>query len=82
MDICLWVSERDHHGHEYKNYVRRWERWNEFGDIATIIAKALLSGRVWVAISHTFVSRGKHKGDATSTCHPRFQQSLRIMVEM
>jgi hypothetical protein len=57
-----------------KFYVRGWEIWNESGDIATIIAKALLSGRVWVAISHTIVSRGKHNGNATSTCHSRFQQ--------
>jgi len=36
-----------------KFYARRWESWDEFGDIAAIIGKALLSGRVWVAISHT-----------------------------
>jgi hypothetical protein len=35
---------------------RRWEIWDEFSDIATVVAKALLSGRVWVAIS---VPRGK-----------------------
>jgi hypothetical protein len=53
----------------YENYARRWEIRNEFGDIATIIGKALLSGGVWVAISDTIVSRGKHHGDATSTYH-------------
>ena len=58
----------------YKNYVRRWEIWNKFSDIAIIIGKTLLSGRVWVAISHTIVARGKHNGDATSTYHSIFQQ--------
>jgi hypothetical protein len=52
---------------DIKNNVRRWENWTEFGDITTNIAETLLSGRVWVAISHTTVSRGKHNGDATST---------------
>ena len=74
MDICLWASERAHHGHEYKNYARRWEIWNKFGDIATIVGKAFLSGRVWIAISDAVVSRGKHNGDATSTYYSRFQQ--------
>ena len=78
MGICLWVSD---HGHGYKNYVRRWEIWNKFGDIATIIGKAL-SGRVWVAITHTIVSRGKHNGDTTSTYHSSFSKSLRIMIEV
>ena len=60
-----------------KNYVRRWEKWNEFGDVTTINnLRALLSGGVWVAISHTIVSRGKNNGDATSTCHSRFQQII------
>ena len=35
------------------NYARRWEIWDEFGNIAAIIAKAFLSGKIWVAISHT-----------------------------
>ena len=74
MDICLWASERRHPGHEHKNYARRREIWNKFSDIATIIGKTLLSGRVWVAISHTIVARGKHNGDATSTYHSIFQQ--------
>ena len=72
MDNYLWVSDHGHGGK--KNYVRRWEIWNEFSDITTNIGKALLSGGVWVAISHTIVSRGKHNGDATSTCHSQFQQ--------
>ena len=58
-----------------KNHLRCWEKWDESRDIVTIIAKALLSGRVCVAISHTKVSRGKHNGYATSTCHYRFQQN-------
>ena len=71
MDIYLWASD---HGNGYIKYVRRWEIWNKFGDVATIIGEALLSGRVWVAISHTVVSRGKNHGDATSTYRSRFQQ--------
>ena len=74
MDICLWASECGHMEQGYKNYARRWEIWNEFGDIATIIGKAFLSGRVWVAISDTIVSRGEHNGDATSTYHSMFQK--------
>ena len=73
MNICLRMSGCSHHEHGYKSYARRWEIWNKFGDIATIIGKALLSGRIWVAIPNTMVSRGKHNGDATSTYHNSFQ---------
>ena len=72
MDICSWVSECFHLCYEYKNYARCWEIWDEYGNILIIvgIAKALLGGRVWLAVSHAIVSRGEHNGDATSTCHP------------
>ena len=82
MDICLWASESGHYGHGYKIYARRWEIWNKLDNIATIIGKALLTGRVWVTIAHTIVSRGKNNGDATSTCHPLLRKSLRINVEL
>jgi hypothetical protein len=57
----------------YKNYARRWKIWNKYCDIATVIGEALLSGRIWDAISHAIVSRGEHNGDATSTYHNSFQ---------
>ena len=58
-----------------RNYARRWERRDEFGDIVAIVAKALLSGRVRIAISYTKKSGGKHKGDAASTYHSYFSKN-------
>ena len=54
-------------------HARRWETWDEFGDIATVVAKVAGSGtRVWV----TICPRRKNSGDITGApAIPVFQRS-------